>query len=340
MFGAAWLAPPWDFAAHASKAMRAMGPAVTGAKKGQSLVRLDQALESFVSASSVCQSDKLFGSTGSGWYVCEHPALYEHDCEVVGVGIGNDDTFEVEFARAFPNCNVTMIDPTPSVVDYYRRSPPMLPNLHFLPWALGRSDGLLMFPKNGYNEKPVQVQQHTLAALGIRKNPLTLIKLDIEGAEWSLFNSTNSRGSGCCLSSHTVWTDQGRWTPQQMFGSQEHNLPYMLIMELHDGPPIAWGHLIDVLAEHGYSLWRVTNPRFGKRKQLGYRFPRMPGLLAALAELYFVRGSRGALAPASASTGAAQRWVQEKIRGRNRNAAAAGLIHQGTAAGGAHSGAA
>ena len=78
-----------------------MGPAMTGAKKGQSLVRLDQALESFVSANS-CQSDKLFGSSGSGWYVCEHPALYGHDCVVVGVGIGSDDTFEVEVAKAFP----------------------------------------------------------------------------------------------------------------------------------------------------------------------------------------------------------------------------------------------
>lgn len=210
-----------------------------------------------------------------------------------------------------------MIDPTPSVVDYYRRSPPMLPNLHFLPWALGRSDGHLMFPKNMYNEKPVRVEQHTLAALGIRKKPLTLIKLDIEGAEWSLFNSTNSSvDARPRVLSHTVWTDQGRWSPQQMFGSQEHNLPYMLILELHDGPPMAWGHLIDVLAQYGYSLWRITNPRFSKKHKLGYRFPRMPGPLAALAELYFVRGSTGtrsALAPASASTGAAQRGIQEKL---------------------------
>jgi hypothetical protein len=292
--------------------MRAMGPAVTGAKKGQSLVQLNQALESFVHANS-CPSDKFFGSSASGWYICEHPALYEHDCEVVGVGIGDDDSFEVEVAKAFPNCNVTMMDPTPSVVDKYRRFPSMLPNLHFLPWALGPSDGHLTLPMNGYNEKPVRVKQHKLAALGIRKTPLTLIKLDIEGAEWSLFNSTNtSVHARQRLLSHTVWTDQGRWSPQHMFGSRKHSLPHMLILELHDGPPMAWGHLVDVLAQYGYSLWRVTNPRFGKKSKLGYRFPRMPGPLAALAELYFVRGSTGArseVAPASVSKGQAQRGI-------------------------------
>ena len=86
----------------------------------------------------------------------------------------------------------------------------------------------------------------------------------------------------------------------------------MLILELHDGPPMAWGHLVDVLAQYGYSLWRVTNPRFGKKSKLGYRFPRMPGPLAALAELYFVRGSTGArseVAPASVSKGQAQRGI-------------------------------
>ena len=65
--------------------------------------------------------------------------------------------------------------------------------------------------------------------------------------------------------------------------------PEQIAFELHDGPPIAWKGILEMMNSNGYKLWKVTNPRFtGSGCGPSCRFPRLSASLRPLAELYFI----------------------------------------------------
>ena len=240
---------------------------------GIQVVDFKAALESLVDHGA-CQSFGLYGSGPDAWYVCNTLGLRKPGCQIVGVGIADDDKFEVHAARSFRNCNVTMVDPTPWVVRHYKQQPPKQPNLRFVPCALAPIDGPVILRKNAYTSRDYVVPGCTLEDLGT-VSP-TVLKIDIEGGEWELFNASKGRA-------YDVWRDTGVWSIKGLNADQ-------IMFELHDGPPAAWLGLWRMFARSGYALWKVTNPRFGGNAcGPGCRYPGLTQAKRALAELYFVR---------------------------------------------------
>lgn len=240
---------------------------------GRRVLDLRAALESLVDKQA-CPRFGLYGSGPDAWYVCDTPSLRSNGCHIVGVGIADDDKFEVHAAQSFRNCNVTMVDPTPWVVKRYDAHPPKEHNLKFVPCALARTKGPVTLLKNAYTNRDYVVPGCTLADL--HPAPPTVLKIDIEGGEWGLFNA--SKGTP-----PDVWRNTGVWSMHGLDAQQ-------IMFELHDGPPAAWLGLWRMFVRSGYALWKVTNPRFGGDScGPGCRYPGMKQAKRALAELYFVR---------------------------------------------------
>jgi hypothetical protein len=264
---------------------------MSGATPGQPQKNLRRATSALVEKDA-CTASRYYGNGPGAWYVCESPGLRSNGCAVVSVGIAGEDTFEANFARTHPNCQVYMLDPTPWVARKYARVRPESnhTNLHFIPIGLGAHDGTGSLPRNAYTPRAESVHFTTLANLrkrwlGTRK--LTILKMDIEGVEWSIFNATNA-------SAHTdpndtsIWTDAGHWSLNKLLGGMSP--PDQLLFELHDGPPVAWRGVLHMLYLHGYRLWKATNPRFtGGGCGRTCRYPGLTAALRPLTEFYLVR---------------------------------------------------
>lgn len=246
---------------------------------GRPVVNFKSALESLVEAKA-CREHGTYGRGPDAWHLCHTPALRAPGCTVVGAGIADDDTFEVHVSKAFPNCNVTMVDPTPWVVKRYRDKPPTRDNLRFAPCGLATTDALMVLPTNAYNKQPDVVSGCTLQTLSPQST--TVLKMDIEGGEWQLFNASKH-------APRSPWGEHGLWTIRRLVPFLQP-LPDQIMFELHDGPPAAWLGLWRMLHSNGYAMWKATNPRFGGDAcGPGCRYPGLSQPKRALAELYFVR---------------------------------------------------
>jgi FkbM family methyltransferase len=119
-------------------------------------------------------------------------------------GAGEDISFDVALAGEF-QCEVHTFDPTPRAIEYCRSLAPHLPgNFHFHPWGLWSRDEAKRFyaPRDSrhvshsianlqgttdYFEASCKCLRSILTDLGHSK--LTLLKLDIEGAEYEVLRS-------------------------------------------------------------------------------------------------------------------------------------------------------
>ena len=165
---------------------------------------------------STCSVNKYGGrSDGYGaWHMCSE---HMDAANVFSVGIGGDVSFDVTVVRRHRNASVFCFDPTIShsrfdhIVDLHNLSADARARVHFYPFGLGAVDDVLPMYKSkdkrigslvstpglpGYNEYPYlhapMLKLLTLQFVAKRSPPwrIDVLKVDIEGAEFSVFNNT------------------------------------------------------------------------------------------------------------------------------------------------------
>lgn len=172
---------------------------------------------------------RKLGTQYGGWYVPVDLLNSTSICYCVGAG--EDVSFDLELINNF-GCQVFTFDPTIrarehieniqinvrsqnsrtvkyGVSDYYRCDSDTLANLHFYPYGLWRESGMVRFyaPKNSshvshsivnlqntsdYFEAECRSMEGIMKAMGHKD--VTLLKLDVEGAEYEILDSLVAAG--------------------------------------------------------------------------------------------------------------------------------------------------
>lgn len=114
-------------------------------------------------------------------------------------GAGTNVTFEISFAKQFPDISLTLLDPSPQAIKHIERIE--LPsNINFLPVGFSNRDEILKFhkpstpgvgslsalnlqPSDTYFELPVKQISTILKEQDIDSENLCYLKFDIEGSE-------------------------------------------------------------------------------------------------------------------------------------------------------------
>lgn len=181
-------------------------------------------------------------------------------------------------ASMFDKCTIVMADPTPWVAKRYNASSvwysPKYRHLRFLPVGLLASNTIVPINNFYTNFKPTQ-PLHMLTLASIRRRvgwdtdqPVTLLKIDIEGFEWV---DTQVNTSEPITKALKHAENHDTTLLPHLYGSA-----HQIIIELHSGTPTAWHRVIQQFSRRGYTLGAVTGAR-------------MLGRRMALAELTFVQ---------------------------------------------------
>jgi len=162
------------------------------------------------------------GSDYGGWVVPTR--LLNEESVVYSGGVGEDITFDQAVIDRF-HTTVYAFDPTPRSIAYVQRHAADISAFHFTPVGLWSSDTTLSFfapnDPTHVSHSVLALQQtvsgfsaecwtvrHAMKSLG--HDRITLLKLDIEGAEYEVLTSILRDGvlpSGICVEFHS--TDNG-----------------------------------------------------------------------------------------------------------------------------------
>lgn len=157
----------------------------------------------YISLSKIKRRDDLItlGSAYGGWIVPE--SLFNSLSVCYCAGCGEDISFDLELIKKF-NCRVYGIDPTPRAVSFVKTETQNIPNYHFIELGLWDKKDKLKFylPKNPDHvshsflniqktENFIEVNVERLRNIICEQNhnSLTLLKLDIEGAEYKVIDT-------------------------------------------------------------------------------------------------------------------------------------------------------
>ena len=113
----------------------------------------------------------------------------EHNCVVYSIGIANNWIFDDFMLRQ--GCSVYSFDPSMEGVKKHKRHP----NHLFEPIGIGTTTGIYSGKSTLYGGKkkyPVETLDHIMKRHG-HKN-LTILRIDTEGAEWSVFEQWLENG--------------------------------------------------------------------------------------------------------------------------------------------------
>lgn len=123
-----------------------------------------------------------------GKYICNLHKLQTHhptrECLYYSFGVNGEIEFERELVKLLPDCEMHAFDPTPSVVG--GPSAQELPELGvtFHPWGLSDVDGTINLEETAVDAfKLSTIQQR----LGHADSVIDILKIDIEGFEWRVF---------------------------------------------------------------------------------------------------------------------------------------------------------
>lgn len=151
--------------------------------------------------SASCKLVTYGGSPTYGqWSLCD---ALTPSSRVLSIGIGGDASFDVDVIRRHLGARVFCFDPTISAEGFRKNlakksvSASELPMLRFWPFGMGREDGRTQPSKlfNGHAAKTATTfttlrLQSLLATSSLRR--ADVIKFDIEGAEWDVFEHGNA----------------------------------------------------------------------------------------------------------------------------------------------------
>ncbi|MDH5826021.1 MULTISPECIES: FkbM family methyltransferase [Sphingobacterium] len=148
-------------------------------------------------------SHKWYGNSYGGFYV--NPDLLHPGAIVYSFGIGQDTSFDDAIIDNH-DCQVYGYDPTPKSIEWIDKQTDMSPNFHFHPVGLDKETGTTFFnlPKNKdyvsgsiinhqhvdeNNMIEVKMKSFIDIATENNHNHIDILKMDIEGAEYSVIDS-------------------------------------------------------------------------------------------------------------------------------------------------------
>jgi FkbM family methyltransferase len=148
-------------------------------------------------ATVYCNKEMRVGASGDGGkWVC-NPRKLRRGCVVYGIGTGDEYSFDTQMAARY-GCEVHMFDPAPSVIkalaSLSTRRPVGEGSMTFHPWGLGpvndspeRAMELILEDSRCETKKLDEIARQ----LGHER--VDVLKIDIEGGEWSAFDDILAR---------------------------------------------------------------------------------------------------------------------------------------------------
>lgn len=144
---------------------------------------------------------QLLGSVYGGWMII--PDLLTANSVVCSFGVGNDISFDLELIRRF-GATVHGFDPSPEAIRFISGQVDLPSRYRFHPWGLGPIDGEAEFfrpvngamyslaaatQQNGAGRVSLPVKRLSTILQTIGAEFIDVLKMDIEGAEYSLIDS-------------------------------------------------------------------------------------------------------------------------------------------------------
>lgn len=149
-------------------------------------------------------SKKWYGNDYGGFFV--FPDALNQNSIVYSFGIGEDISFDLDIIKHH-KCKVFGFDPTPKSIQWVHSHQAQIPaHFNFVEYGIGNESGLVDFYLPKINEHvsggiishtnvderhPIKVQIKSLAdiALEMKHDRINVLKMDIEGAEYSVIES-------------------------------------------------------------------------------------------------------------------------------------------------------
>lgn len=193
--------------------------------------RLLSGQETFIRPDQQCQYE-LLGNEGASFAVI--PELVPSGCVVYSFGIGKDISFDQELIRRF-GASVYAFDPTPASCSWLAGQ--QLPNgFRAFPYGISDRDGEVDFlpPQKEANVSYSSVSAHHVNATAkvslpvrclssilkeLQHERIGLLKLDIEGMEYSVLEDLLNRGfrvPQLCVEFHHRWPEIGPSRTKEM----------------------------------------------------------------------------------------------------------------------------
>lgn len=140
------------------------------------------------------------GTEYGGWSII--PDCLSESALVYSFGVGEDASFDLETIAHY-GIEVHAFDPTPRSIDWVKNQT-WPPQFHFYPFGIGASDRAAAFfppknadhvshtilPRNNAAGEAIQVQLYRLKTIAdmLGHEEITILKLDIEGAEYEVID--------------------------------------------------------------------------------------------------------------------------------------------------------
>jgi FkbM family methyltransferase len=154
---------------------------------------------------------KWFGNEYGGFFICNE--ILKDEIIVYSAGVGEDISFDIDLINEYPNCKIFAFDPTPKSIEWVKKQ--NLPeNFKFFPYGISKKTGeeVMFLPKNKNHvsgsiyesshlseEEKIVVQMKCLEDIVKENNHdyIDIIKMDIEGSEFSVIKNLNFRKINC-----------------------------------------------------------------------------------------------------------------------------------------------
>jgi len=196
-----------------------------------------------------CSFEQRLGRSGDGGkWVCDPLKLRsQKDCLIYSFGSENKFDFEDAVSQNSPNCEIHTFDHTVGM------SPSNKPaHVHFHPWGLGNPSAAQF--RTVSQRKPLKTLSQIVAELGHWNRQISILKIDVEGAEFDAL------------------------PPLLKNGTFDHMGIQQVLLEIHKAPPEKMHDLLAAFRNANYAIFH---------KEPNIQFPLSPGNVCA--EYAFVR---------------------------------------------------
>jgi hypothetical protein len=170
-------------------------------------------------------SPKLrLGNPNDGGYILNQ-AILDNTERLISVGIGGEDAFELQWAAQYPN----------SVIEAYDGTYPCNNICHKFPDRINKN---IFYVHNnvGFKEKDIPIN----VIADYKRN--VLLKVDIEGAEYSIFDNfyPDTNLTGLILEVHDLHSEQNRGKLVKLI---QENFKNLVLFHIHGN---SWGGTFDL----------------------------------------------------------------------------------------------